>query len=113
MFIKKIGDLTAKCSELELVVDRGADDDTSIPNNLKKNIYIKYIKGPLFFGSISDIQELANKIPDEATDIIIRSGRMQYMNESGLYSMEDLVQLLTQEGKNLFLIGMLEQSMYM
>ena len=60
MFMKKIGDLTAERSEIEPVEDKGADDDTTIPSELKKDIYVKYIKGPLFFGSTSDIQELAN-----------------------------------------------------
>lgn len=113
MFMKKIGDLTAKRSEIEPVIDKGARDDTTIPKELKKAIYVKYIKGPLFFGSTSDFQELANQIPDEATDIIIRGGRMQYMDQSGLYSMEDLIQELVQAGKNVFLVGMLEQPMYM
>lgn len=114
MFMKKMGDLTAKRSDIKPIRDeKGLGDDLSIPSELKKDIYVKHIKGPLFFGSTSEFQELASQIPSKATDIIIRMGRMQYMDQSGLYAMEDVVQELMKEGKKVFLVSMLEQPKYM
>ncbi|OIQ37111.1 MAG: sodium-independent anion transporter [Bacteroidetes bacterium MedPE-SWsnd-G1] len=114
MFMKKMGDLTAKRSDIKPIEgEKGAEDDLSIPSDLKKDIYVKHIKGPLFFGSTSDFQELSKQIPDSATDVIIRMGRMQYIDQSGLYAMEDVVQELMKNGKNVFLVNMLEQPKYM
>lgn len=114
MFMKKMGDLTAKRSDIKPIIEeKGAKDDTSIPKELKGDIYVKHIKGPLFFGSTSDFQELAKQIPSKATDVIIRMGRMAYMDQSGLYAMEDVVQELMNDGKNVFLVSMLEQPQYM
>lgn len=114
MFMKKIGDLTAQRSDIKPIKEeKGAEDDTTIPKELKKDIYVKHIKGPLFFGSTSDFQELAKQIPPGATDVIIRMGRMQYIDQSGLYAMEDVVQQLVNDGKNVFLVSMLEQPQYM
>jgi SulP family sulfate permease len=117
MFMKKMGDLTAQRSNIKQVkdnkVEKGAEDDLSIPKELKKGIYVKYIKGPLFFGSTSDFQELAKQIPENATDVIIRMGRMAYIDQSGLYAMEDVVQELINNGKNVFLVNVLEQPRYL
>jgi SulP family sulfate permease len=117
MFMKKMGDLTAQRSNIKQVkdnkVEKGAEDDLSIPKELKKGIYVKYIKGPLFFGSTSDFQELAKQIPENATDVIIRMGRMAYIDQSGLYAMEDVVQELINNRKNVFLVNVLEQPRYL
>ena len=117
MFMKKMGDLTAQRSNIKQVLDnkveKGAEDDLSIPKELKKGIYVKYIKGPLFFGSTSDFHELAKQIPENATDVIIRMGRMPYIDQSGLYAMEDVVQELINNKKNVFLINVLEQPRYL
>ena len=117
MFMKKMGDLTAQRSNIKQVLDnkveKGAEDDLSIPKELKKGIYVKYIKGPLFFGSTSDFHELAKQIPENATDVIIRMGRMPYIDQSGLYAMEDVVQELINNKKNVFLVNVLEQPRYL
>lgn len=114
MFMKKMGDLTAKRSDIKPIKEeKGALDDLSIPVELKDDIYVKHIKGPLFFGSTSEFLQLAKQIPSKATDVIIRMGRMQYMDQSGLYAMEDVVQELINEEKKVFLVCLLEQPKYM
>ena len=71
MFMKKIGDLTAKRSNIKsFKKEKSWPDEIGTPLNEEK-IFIKHIKGPLFFGSTSDFQELIKQIPDTATTIII------------------------------------------
>jgi len=114
MFMKKIGDLTAKRSDVKsLREENGWSDEIDFPKNLEKEVFIKHIKGPLFFGSTSDFQQLAKQIPDAASTVIIRMGRMQYMDQSGLYAMEDVLVDLVKSGKKVLLVNLIKQPQYM
>ncbi|PCI34089.1 MAG: sodium-independent anion transporter [Flavobacteriaceae bacterium] len=114
MFMKKIGDLTAKHSDVKsLKKEKAWADEKNFPEHLKEEVFIKHIKGPLFFGSTSDFQRLMNQIPDTAHTIVIRMDRMQYIDQSGLYALEDaLVELVRQE-KKVLLVDVLEQPQYL
>ena len=67
----------------------------------------------MFFGSTSDFQVLAKQIPDSAPIVIIRMDRMQYIDQSGLYVMEEVLIDLVNEGKKVFFVDTLEQPKYM
>ena len=113
MFMKKIGDLTAERSEIKPLKEEAWADESNFPSNLKDNVFIKHIKGPLFFGSTSDFQQLAKQIPKSASIVIIRMGRMQYMDQSGLYAMEDVLVDLKKDGITILLVGIMKQPKYM
>jgi SulP family sulfate permease len=115
MFMKKMGDLTAERSDVKpLLKEKAWADELDFPQKLKEGVFIKHIKGPLFFGSTSDFQQLAKQIPYTASTIIIRMGRMQYIDQSGLYALEDvLVDLKKDNGKNVLLVNVLAQPRYM
>ncbi len=114
MFMKKMGDLTAKRSDVKpLSEEKAWADEVGFPQQLKEEVVIKHIKGPLFFGSTSDFQALAKQIPDTASAVIIRMERMQYIDQSGLYAMEDvLIDLVNKKIKVLF-VDVPEQPKYM
>lgn len=114
MFMKKIGDLTADRSSIESF-DRSKawPDEVNLSKNLKDEVFIKHIRGPLFFGSTSYFQQLVKQIPNTASIIIIRMGRMQYIDQSGLYAMEDVLVDLTKQGKKILLVNIIEQPRYM
>jgi SulP family sulfate permease len=114
MFMKKIGDLTAERSDVKsLLKEKAWKDELDFPESLKEVVFIKHIKGPLFFGSTSDFQQLANQIPESASTIIIRMGRMQYIDQSGLYALEDVLVDLVKEGKKVLLVNIVEQPRYL
>ncbi|NER10122.1 sulfate permease, SulP family [Muriicola jejuensis] len=114
MFMKKIGDLTAKRSEIRSAGSEKAwADEKGFPDSLKEKVFIKHIKGPLFFGTTSDFQMLADQIPESATTVIIRLGRMQYMDQSGLYAMEDVLQDLRSKNIRVLFVRILDQPRYM
>lgn len=115
MFMKKMGDLTAERSDVKpLLEEKEWADESDFPASLKEAVFIKHIKGPLFFGSTSDFQQLARQIPDTARAVIIRMGRMQYIDQSGLYALEDvLVGLKKSNGKKVLLVNVLPQPRYM
>ncbi len=114
MFMKKIGDLTAERSDVKsLLKEKAWSDEIDFPEDLKEEVFIKHIKGPLFFGSTSDFQQLMGQIPDTATIIVIRMGRMQYIDQSGLYALEDVLIDLTNQGKKILLVNVLKQPRYL
>jgi SulP family sulfate permease len=114
MFMKKMGDLTGERSDVKkLLKEKAWDDEFDFPDSLKEEVYIKHIKGPLFFGSTSDFQLLASQIPDTAVAVIIRMDRMQYIDQSGLYAMEDVLVDLAKRGIKVVLVDILKQPRYM
>ncbi|NOY48179.1 MAG: SulP family inorganic anion transporter [Chlorobi bacterium] len=114
MFMKKIGDLTAERSDVKpLKEEKAWDDEANFPENLKEEVFIKHIKGPLFFGFTSDFQQLSTQIPESATTIVIRMDRMQYIDQSGLYALEDVLIQLIKDGKKVLLVDVLKQPKYM
>ncbi|WP_339893354.1 SulP family inorganic anion transporter [uncultured Algibacter sp.] len=113
MFMKKIGDLTAERSDVKPLKEEVWADESNFPISLKEEVFIKHLKGPLFFGSTSDFQQLTAQIPDTAKTVILRLGRMQYMDQSGLYAMEDMLQELNKKEVEVLFVGLLRQPKYM
>ena len=113
MFMKKIGDVTASRSDVKPLDEEAWNDEIGFPKNLKEEVFIKHTKGPLFFGSTSDFQNLADQIPDTASIVIIRLGRMPYMDQSGLYVMEDVLLDLKSKNIDVVFVNVLEQPRYM
>lgn len=113
MFMKKIGDLTAERSDVKSLNEEAWSDEGNFPTNLKEEVFIKHLKGPLFFGSTSDFQALTQQIPHTAKTVVIRLDRMQYMDQSGLYAMEDMIQDLKTKGVQVLFVGLLKQPRYM
>lgn len=113
MFMKLIGDLTAERSEVGPLKEEAWPDEIDFPKNLKDKVFIKHIKGPLFFGSTSEFQQLYKQIPEGAKTVVIRLSRMQYMDQTGLYVMEDTLQDLRVKGVDIIFVGLLKQPRYM
>ena len=113
LFMKKIGDMSAEQSGIKPLKEETWPDEVDFPENLKEHVFIKHINGPLFFGSTSNFQQLAKQIPDTASTLIIRIGKMDYIDQSGLYALEDVLVDLVKSGKKVLLVGLLKQPRYM
>lgn len=108
IFMKKMGDATAleaKVSTLDEVKKEISWLDESIfPQKFREQVFIKHIDGPLFFGATSDIQLLASQIPRAATHVILRMDKVSYIDQTGLYTLEDIILSLEQHGIHTMLI---------
>ena len=113
MFMKKIGDLTAQQSNVTSLKEESWADEIGMTKKLREEVFIKHIKGPLFFGSTSDFQQLIKQIPSSASTIIIRMDRMEYIDQSGLYALEDSIVELTKDGKIVLVVDLQKQPKYM
>ena len=87
-------------------------DEPNIPDQLLEHVYIKQLYGPLFFGFTSHFQEMVKAMP-EVKHVIIRMGEVPYIDQSGLYAIEDAVLYLQNQGVNVIFTGLQEQPLDM
>lgn len=113
MFMKKIGDLTASSSSIKNLDEDSWPDEKKINHDLLKDVFIKHINGPLFFGSTSKFQQLMEQLPSTAKTVIIRTKEMDYIDQTGLYALEDVLIDLVKSGRKVFLTGLNKQPQYM
>lgn len=114
MFMKKIGDLTESRSKvLSGSKEKLWDDEASFAELKSDKIAIKHINGPLFFGSTDGFSKLAKEIPSVAETVLFRFERMEYIDQSGLYALEDLLVDLAKENKKVHFIDLPSQPRYM
>jgi sulfate permease, SulP family len=114
LFMKKMGDLTTYNSKINpLLKEESWVDEKNFSKNLAEQVFIKHINGPLFFGSTSDFQALMKQIPKTAKTVVIRMDKMDYLDQSGLYAIEDVLFELNSENKNVLLVNISKQSRYM
>jgi SulP family sulfate permease len=113
MFMKKIGDLSAETSEVKPLKDSRWSDELNFPEGLKDKVFINRIDGPLFFGSTNTFVQLSKQIPASCEAVIIRMGRVPYIDQSGLYALEDVLLELTNSGKIVHLVGLQKQPRFM
>jgi SulP family sulfate permease len=111
LFMKKMGDAmeeSTKLASLRQTTPETAWIDEILPVEIQKQVFVKRLDGPLFFGSVSGFQSLVLKLPD-VKYIIIRMERVPFMDQSGLYVLEDSILQLEQEGKEVLLTGLNKQ----
>ena len=113
IFMKKTGDLTAQKSTITPLDEDTWDDEKGITKELKNTVFVKHINGPLFFGFTSEFQQLSKQIPLDAHTIVIRMDRMPYMDQSGLYALEDMLVRLRDLGKTVLFVCPQQQPRFM
>ena len=114
MFMKKIGDLASQSFGVQpLQPEKSWEDEFAFPKNLKEEVFIKHLDGPLFFGSTSSFTETAKQIPSKASTLVIRLDKVPYIDQSGLYALESIIIDLVQRKKRVILVGVKKQPRYM
>ncbi|MDD2688378.1 MAG: SulP family inorganic anion transporter, partial [Bacteroidales bacterium] len=89
------------------------EDEKDMPEEMRNQIYIQRLNGPIFFGSITRFQEVMNDIPDNVKIVIIRMRLVSFMDQSGLYAMETAIKKLHDKGITVLMTIIQPQPMYM
>ena len=114
VFMKKMGDATAEKSDIKSLKEEKAwDDEENFPKEFKEKVFIKHIKGPLFFGSTSHFQMLAKQVPDSAMYVIVRMEKVPYIDQSGLYAIEDAFLDLEMKNIHPLIVDIQKQPLYL
>lgn len=114
LFVKRIGDLAEKKSELSQLREKPQRlDFVEVADELRKDIYVIELEGALFFGSTNSFSNLLNKIPENSKTIIMDMHKMPYLDLSGVYVLEDVLQTLFEKEKEVVFVGIKGQPRYL
>ncbi|MCD8540117.1 MAG: STAS domain-containing protein, partial [Leadbetterella sp.] len=116
IFMKKMGEISADRSQLQSL-DQYKElpwpDEKGLSVELLKKVYVKRLDGPIFFGYTNELKNLYGQIPNNSEYVIIRMDRVPYIDQSGLYALEDIFADLKRQGKQVLLIGLQQQPRYL
>ena len=111
LFMKRMGDTMEERTKTDSLKELQPEMpwlDEVMPEAIKKSVFVKHLDGPLFFGSASGFQSLINKVPD-VKYVILRMEKVPFVDQSGLYALEDYILALEQKGIEVLLTGVQEQ----
>lgn len=113
LFMKKSGDISEQGLEIGAVADIDGNkpwqDEKEFYEAYKDKVIIKHLYGSLFFGFTSYFKDQISELPNEVKAVIFRMDRVPYMDQSGLYALEDIIFDLQEEGIEVLLVGLKEQ----
>ncbi len=112
LFMKKTADTVeagaSSTSLEEFSREKAWADEGDLVDRLGERVVIKHLEGPLFFGFVSSFQALVRQVPNVEV-VVIRLGRVPYIDQSGLYAMEDAILDLHTRNIAVVFSGMNEQ----
>ena len=111
LFMKSIADVVehktkdASASLREFSQEKAWEDDADLIDRFGDRVYVKHLDGPLFFGFATRFQEMVLALPNVSV-VIMRMSRVPYVDQSGLYAMEEAVQELQGQGIAVIFTGL-------
>jgi len=112
LFMKKMSDIVENQSSIGSVASFSREeawhDESAMSEKISNQIFIKHFNGPIFFGFVSKLQEMVVALP-EVTVVIIRMRLVPYIDQSGIYAIEDAVLALQEKGVIVLITGLQEQ----
>ncbi|PHR56005.1 MAG: sodium-independent anion transporter [Arcobacter sp.] len=115
LFMKQMGD-TAESKTFTSVMDSLEpilfDDEKDLEQTDKKTIYVQHFDGPIFFGFTSHFNQVMTKMPNVKI-IIMRMENVPYVDQSGMYAIEDAVMQLDKRGVIVLIAGIQKQPLSM
>lgn len=112
LFMKAISDIvehrTVSAPLTHYAQEVAWSDETGVMERVGNTVYIKHLDGPLFFGFASRFQEIAKAMPDIKV-VIFRMKKVPYIDQSGLYALEEAVLELQAQGITVVITGLQDQ----
>jgi len=113
-FMKKMADVSKDNTKITTIAEEKVwEDEKKLSASFQKNVFIKHLSGPLFFGFTSEFIALSNQIPKSATSVIIRMSKVPYIDQSGLFALEDVLMDLKQKNIEILFVGIQKQPKYL
>ncbi len=109
LFMKKISDVVEDRTQTAPLQEFSREmpwiDEGDIIERVGKEVYIKHLDGPLFFGFASRFQDMVKALPDIKV-VVMRMDKVPYVDQSGLYAMEDAVMDLYEQDIKVIFTGL-------
>ena len=109
LFMKNIADVIGHRTETAPLKSFAREipwsDEGNIVERVGDKVYIKHLNGALFFGFASRFQEMIRALPNIKV-VILRMDRVPYMDQSGMYAMEEAIQYLQAQNIQVVFTGL-------
>jgi len=109
LFMKKISDVVEDRTQTAPLQEFSREmpwvDEGDIIKKVGQEVYIKHLDGPLFFGFASRFQDMIKALPNIKV-VIMRMDKVPYVDQSGLYAMEDAVMDLHEQDIKVVFTGL-------
>lgn len=94
LFMKKIADVVEDRMETAPLKNFSREipwlDEGDILNRIGDKVFIKHLNGPLFFGFATRFREMVQALPNIQL-VVIRMDKVPYIDQSGLYALEEAI----------------------
>jgi sulfate permease, SulP family len=109
LFMKKMGDITEDKIQVNKLGHYEKDlHEKDISKKLSENVLVKRLDGPLFFGLAASFQEKMNALSD-ISFVILRMEMVPFVDQTGLYALEESIVSLEKKGIQVLLVGLQQQ----
>ena len=71
----------------------------------RDKLLIKHVDGPLFFGFASQFLDIARQAAAQSRLLVLRMDRISYMDQTGVYALEDALMRLIAAGVRVLVVG--------
>ena len=113
LFMKRASDISEEGMQVGTLAgfdgEKPWEDEKEFYENFKDQIYIKHLYGPLFFGFTSHFQEQVKNIESGIKVLVIRMDRVPYVDQSGIYALENAILDLALRDIKVVITGLQEQ----
>lgn len=113
LFMKRAGELAEQGATLTALAGVGGaplwEDERELYAQFKDRVYIKHLDGPLFFGFTAHFQQMIKSLRGDIRALIIRMERVPYIDQTGLYALEEAILALRMQGVTVLLTGLQAQ----
>lgn len=113
LFMKKASDIGEEGMQVGTLAgfdgEKPWEDEIEFYEKFKDQIYIKHLYGPLFFGFTSHFQEQVKSIKSDVKVLVIRMDRVPYVDQSGIYALENAILDLALRDIKVVITGLQEQ----
>ncbi len=113
LFMKKSSDLAVKGLDVGPVSDFDGEkpwqDELEFYETYKDKVIIKHLYGPFFFGFTSYFKDGIKNLGSDIKALIIRMDRVPFIDQSGVYALEEAIFDLRAQNIEVILTGLQEQ----
>lgn len=111
LFMKRMSEIVEDGIEVGTIQTYQDDHrwpDEEMPAELEGNVLVTRLTGPVFFGFAKGLQESFAKLP-KTRYLILRMKRVPFVDQSGLYALDDAICQLAASGVTVLLSGLQSQ----
>ena len=105
IFMASVATIMEQGTKLTMVADEPWADEIEIPEQLRNRLLIKHVDGPLFFGFAQALRKVSSQVANGKM-LVLRMERVSYMDQSGIYALQDVLVDLEAADMRVFLVGL-------